>query len=76
MNYTWIRLTKHCEATGDTPDAVHARRRKRIWTDGVHCGLGPDGNLYINPQEYNKWVQSKMPQGQNAPEVSASGRAN
>ena len=30
MNYTWIRLTKHCEATGDTPDAVHARRRKRI----------------------------------------------
>lgn len=58
-NYRWIRLAKHCEVTGDTPDAVHARRRKRQWTDGVQCRLGPDGNLYINPEEYNKWVEGQ-----------------
>lgn len=56
--YRWIRLAKHCDATGDTPDAVHARRRKRIWTDGVQCRVGPDGNLYVNPEEFNNWVES------------------
>lgn len=61
LHYRWVKLTKHCAATGDTPDAVHARRRKRVWTDGVQCRLGPDGNLYVNPQEYNKWVESQAP---------------
>lgn len=56
-NYRWIKLAKHCEITGDTPDAVHARRRKHLWTEGVQCKLGPDKNLYINPEEYNKWVE-------------------
>lgn len=57
--YRWVKLSKHCDATGDTPDAVHARRKKRVWTDGVQCRLGPDGNLYVNPQEYNAWVESQ-----------------
>jgi hypothetical protein len=61
-SYRWIRLAKHCEETGDTPDAVHARRRKRVWIDGVQCRLGPDGNLYINPEEYNAWVESQPQQ--------------
>lgn len=61
--YRWVKLKKHCEATGDTPNAVHARRRKRIWTDGVQCRKGPDGNLYINPEEYNKWVEGALPVG-------------
>ena len=64
-SYRWIKLAKHCEVTGDTPDAVHARRRKRQWTDGVQCRLGPDGNLYINPEEYNKWVEG-APQSSHA----------
>jgi hypothetical protein len=61
-SYRWIKLSKHCEETGDTPDAVHARRRKRVWIDGVQCRLGPDGNLYINPEEYNAWVESQPQQ--------------
>lgn len=58
-SYRWVKLKQHCSVTGDTSDAVHARRRKRVWVDGVHCRLGPDGNLYINPEEYNKWVESQ-----------------
>ena len=45
----WMRLAIYCQLSGDTPDAVHARRRKRQWTDGVQCGIGPDGNLWIQP---------------------------
>lgn len=59
--YRWVKLGKHCADTGDTPDAVHARRRKHQWQDGVQCRIGPDGNLYINPEEYNKWVESPAP---------------
>lgn len=55
--YRWVKLPKHCAETGDTPDAVHARRRKKVWKDGVHCRVGPDGNLYVNPEAYNKWVE-------------------
>lgn len=58
--YRWVRLSLHCAATGDTPDAVHARRRKHQWQDGVQCRLAPDGNLYIAPEEYNKWVEGQQ----------------
>lgn len=57
----WIRLAKYCELSGDTADAVHARRRKRQWTDGLHCRLGPDGNLWVNLEEVNKWVEGQDP---------------
>lgn len=62
--YRWVRLAVHCAATGQTPDAVHALRRKRIWIDGVHCKVGPDGNLYVNPEEYNKWVEGQSQESQ------------
>ncbi len=57
----WLRLARYCETTGDTPDAVHARRRKRQWKDGVHCRVGPDGNLWVNPEEVNRWIEGLPP---------------
>lgn len=54
----WIRLAKYCDNTGDSPDAVHARRRKRQWTDGLHCKIGPDGNLWVCPEEVNRWIEN------------------
>ncbi len=59
LGYRWVRLALHCANTGDTPGSVHARRRRHIWQDGVQCRVGPDGNLYVNPEEYNKWVEGK-----------------
>lgn len=59
MPLRWIRLATYCQLTGDTPDAVHARRRKRQWTDGVHCTVDPGGNLWVNPEEVNRWIEKK-----------------
>jgi len=53
----WIRLSRYCELTGDTADAVHARRRKRQWQDGVQCRKGPDGNLWVSPAAVNEWIE-------------------
>ena len=55
----WIKLAEYCRLSGDTSDAVHARRRKLQWKDGVQCKVGPDGNLWINPEEVNKWVEGQ-----------------
>ncbi len=52
----WIRLAKYCELTGDSADAVHARRRKRQWQDGVESKVGPDGNLWVNSAAVNRWI--------------------
>lgn len=54
----WIRLAKYCTDKGDSADAVHARRRKRQWIDGVHCKIGPDGNLWVCVEEVNRWIES------------------
>lgn len=68
--YRWVRLAKHCEITGDTPDAVKQRRRKGVWRDGKQCKLAADGNLYVNPEEWNRWIESE-----NAQSAQSLGRA-
>lgn len=55
----WVKLKKYCEVSGDTANAVHARRKKGLWLDGIQCRLGPDGNLWINLAEVEKWIESK-----------------
>jgi hypothetical protein len=54
----WVKLKKYCEISGDTPDAVHAKRRKGAWLDDIHCKIAPDGNLWINLVEIEKWIEN------------------
>lgn len=55
----WVKLMKYCELTGDTPDAVHSKRRKGQFVDGVHCRLAPDGNIWVNLEAVDAWVLGK-----------------
>ncbi|TLM67201.1 MAG: excisionase [Deltaproteobacteria bacterium] len=55
--HKWVRLNRYCELTGDTAAAVHARRKKGVWLDGRHTILAPDGKLWVNTQETEKWVE-------------------
>jgi hypothetical protein len=70
----WVRLAIYCQISGDTADAVHARRRKGQWTDGVQCRVGPDGNLWVNPSEVNKWIESSSHQPQQSGPARSSAR--
>lgn len=54
-----VRLGKYCELTGDTADAVHARRKKGQWADGIHCAIGPDNRLWVDLKETQKWVRGQ-----------------
>ncbi len=62
----WVKLDKYCELSGDTKDAVHAKRRKGWWQDGVHCRVAQDGNLWINLEAVNAWVAGKPLEHQHA----------
>lgn len=53
----WVKLKKYCEISGDTSDAVHAKRKKGQWVDNVQCKIGPDGNLWVNLEAVDKWVE-------------------
>ena len=54
----WVKLKKYCHETGDTINAVYSKRKRGMWLDGLHCKLGPDGNLRINLVEVEKWVEN------------------
>ena len=53
----WVKLKKYCQQSGDTPDAVHSKRKRGMCLDGLHCKLGPDGNLWVNLIEVEKLVE-------------------
>lgn len=55
----WIKVSRYCELSGDTLEGVRAKRRKRIWIEGVHWSRPADGVVYINPDEVAKWVESQ-----------------
>ncbi|WP_211238055.1 hypothetical protein [Derxia gummosa] len=56
--FGWVKLWKYCAETGDTEDAVHARRREGIWVDGVHCRLR-DGKLWVSVEAFQEWLSGK-----------------
>jgi len=55
---TCVKLSKWCATTDDTSDAVHARRKRREWVDGVHCHLR-GGVLWIDTVEAQKWIKGQ-----------------
>lgn len=57
---TWVTLAKYCVLSGETKQAVYAKRKKSIWLEGVHSTLGPDGKIWVNIKEVEKWVQQRL----------------
>lgn len=54
----WVKLKKYCQDSGDTANAVHAKRKKGVWLDGIQCKIGPDGNVWINLVEVERWIEN------------------
>ena len=55
----WVKLQKYCILSGDTANAVHARRKKGVWLDGIHCQVR-NNNLWINTEAVEKWVEQGL----------------
>lgn len=53
----WVKLKKYCELSGETSDSVHAKRRAGHFVDGVHVRIADDGNLWVNLEKVEQWVE-------------------
>jgi len=51
ISLKWLKLKHYCALSGDSSDAVHAKRRRGQWLDVVQCRIAPDGNLWVNLTE-------------------------
>lgn len=58
VELAWVPLAKYCELTGETPNTVRKRRQQRVWSEGKQSRKAPNGNLWINLIEVQKWVES------------------
>ena len=67
----WVKLSKYCELTGDTEDAVHAKRRSGIWLDDVHCKIAGDGRLWINTEAVQEWIETSSKESKSGAVQSA-----
>lgn len=56
----WVRLSKYCELSGETPNAISNRLRAGIWVRDVHARL-PEGSreLWVNLDAVNDWAAGK-----------------
>lgn len=52
----WVKLEKYVELTGDSVDAVMARRKAGKWLDGDQCKI-VDARLWINLPAVERWVE-------------------
>jgi hypothetical protein len=53
----FVRVPVFCAATGYTEKAVTQKRQKGQWREGQVWRKAPDGNVLIDMQGFEKWVQ-------------------
>ncbi len=53
----WVKVKKYCELTGETKDSVHGKRKAGHFVDGVHTKIAEDGNLWVNLEAVERWVE-------------------
>lgn len=53
---TWVKLKKFSELTGITEMAVRKKRHEGKWGEHI-VRTAKDGMLYVNLEEYQKWIE-------------------
>lgn len=52
----WVPIEAYLRDYDETREAVHTRRSKGIWQDGVHSKFVAGGGLWINLLAVNQWA--------------------
>lgn len=62
MSLSWVKLTKYCELSGDTADAVNKRLRTGAWLRDIHARV-PEGSAekWVNLKAIEDWAEGKKP---------------
>jgi len=55
----WITISKLCELTGYTENAIRAKIKNGVWLFERHWRKAPDGRILFNPHAIEAWVEGR-----------------
>jgi hypothetical protein len=58
-NGAWVTIDRYLEESGDTAEAVHTRRYRGIWQDGVHCNKPEGAGIWVNLPAVREWWRTR-----------------
>lgn len=58
MQTKFVKLAKFAEMTGYTKRAVYQKMYDGVWAEGVQFRRAPDGNILVNIEGYERWVEA------------------
>lgn len=53
----WVKLSKYCELTGETPDSFKSKRKKGLFAEGRHFKI-IEKHIWINLAEMERWADN------------------
>lgn len=53
----YVRIQKFAELTGNTEQAVQTKIARGTWVEGHEYRRAPDGNIYVDVEGYERWVE-------------------
>jgi hypothetical protein len=60
IDVDWIPLKRYLELYDETPDAVKARVKKKLWARGVHYNVPEGAGTWISIKAVNAWAAGQM----------------
>ena len=56
----WILLDKFSESSGMSKESIRALKKKGQWREKLHWQKAPNGRIFINKVEVEKWIEGKL----------------
>ena len=54
----WVLINRLAEITGYSEDAVRHKVKNGTWLQGRIWRKAPDGRIFVNVEEFERWVES------------------
>lgn len=55
----YVRIRRFAELTGYTEKAVYRKIEEGVWVQGREFQRAPDGNICVNLEGYESWVEGE-----------------
>jgi len=55
----YMRVAKFCDESGWTDRAVRRKIQDGVWVEGKQYRRAPDGNVLIDVEGYERWVEGE-----------------
>jgi len=54
----WVLIPRFSSLSGYSEKAIQRKREAGVWLENVHWKKAPDGRIFINIEQVDKWVEN------------------